>query len=190
MKYDFTSIMDRRGRDALAIDSVGEKVWGSEPEKPMEGFDFIPMWVADMNFPTCPSVTEAIMKRVQHPAFGYFRPTEEYYDSIIRWQEHHFGVTGLKKEHIGYENGVHGFVTSAVQVLSEPGDKILLHSPFYLGFREDIEGLGRVSVHSPLKKDSSGIWRMDYEDMDRKLKENHIHLAIFCSPHNPKTTAM
>ena len=185
MKYDFTSIMDRRGRDALAIDSIGEKVWGSEPEKPQEGFDFIPMWVADMNFPTCPSVTEAVMKRVQHPAFGYFRPSEEYYDSIIRWQEKHFGVTGLKKEHIGYENGVHGFVTSAVQVLSEPGDRILLHSPFYLGFREDIEGLGRISVHSPLKKDSSGIWRMDYEDMDRKLKENHIHLAIFCSPHNP-----
>ena len=185
MKYDFTSIMDRRGRDALAIDSVGEKVWGSEPEKPQDGFDFIPMWVADMNFPTCPAVTEAVMKRVQHPAFGYFRPSEEYYDSIIRWQEKHFGVTGLKKEHIGYENGVHGFVTSAVQVLSEPGDKILLHSPFYLGFREDIEGLGRISVHSPLKKDSSGIWRMDYEDMDRKLKENHIHLAIFCSPHNP-----
>ena len=138
-----------------------------------------------MNFPTCPSVTEAVMKRVQHPAFGYFCPSEEYYDSIIRWQEDHFGVTGLKKEHIGYENGVHGFVTSAVQVLSEPGDKILLHSPFYLGFREDIEGLGRVSVHSPLKRDSGGIWRMDYEDMDRKLKENHIHLAIFCSPHNP-----
>ena len=139
MKYDFTSIMDRRGRDALAIDSIGEKVWGSEPEKPQEGFDFIPMWVADMNFPTCPSVTEAVMKRVQHPAFGYFRPSEEYYDSIIRWQEKHFGVTGLKKEHIGYENGVHGFVTSAVQVLSEPGDRILLPSPFYLGFREDIE---------------------------------------------------
>ena len=185
MKYDFTSIMDRRGRDALAIDSIGEKVWGSEPEKPQDGFDFIPMWVADMNFPTCPSVTEAVMKRVQHPAFGYFRPSEEYYDSIIRWQEKHFGVTGLKKEHIGYENGVHGFVTSAVQVLSEPGDKILLHSPFYLGFREDIEGLGRISVHSPLKKDSSGIWRMDYEDMDQKLKQYHIHTAILCSPHNP-----
>ncbi len=185
MKYDFISVMDRRGRDALAVDSVGENVWGSEPEKPQDGFDFIPMWVADMNFPTCPSVTEAIIKRVEHPAFGYFRPTEEYYDSIIRWQENHFGVKGLKKEYIGYENGVHGYVTSAVQVLSEPGDKILIHSPFYLGFHEDIEGLGRTSVYSPLTKDSSGIWRMDYEDMDRKLKENHIHLAIFCSPHNP-----
>ena len=124
MKYDFISVMDRRGRDALAVDSVGENVWGSEPEKPQDGFDFIPMWVADMNFPTCPSVTEAIIKRVEHPAFGYFRPTEEYYDSIIRWQENHFGVKGLKKEYIGYENGVHGCVTSAVQVLSEPGDKI------------------------------------------------------------------
>ena len=185
MKYDFISVMNRRGRDALAVDSVGENVWGSEPEKPQDGFDFIPMWVADMNFSTCPSVTEAIIKRVEHPAFGYFRPTEEYYDSIIRWQENHFGVKGLKKEYIGYENGVHGCVTSVVQVLSEPGDKILIHSPFYLGFHEDIEGLGRTSVYSLLTKDSSGIWRMDYEDMDRKLKENHIHLAIFCSPHNP-----
>lgn len=185
MKYDFTSIMDRRGRDALAIDSIGEKVWGSEPDKPQDGFDFIPMWVADMNFPTCPSVTEAVMERLRHPAFGYFRPSREYYDSIIKWQEQHFGVTGLKEEYIGYENGVHGFVTSAVQVLSAPGDRILIHSPFYLGFRQDIEGLGRISVCSPLQKDDRGIWRMDYEDMDRKLKENHIHLAIFCSPHNP-----
>lgn len=186
MKYDFTSIMDRRGKDALAIDGIGEnKVWGNEPDAPKEGFDFIPMWVADMNFPTCPSVTETIMERLRHPAFGYFRPSEEYYNSIIRWQEEHFGITGLKKEHIGYENGVHGCVTSAVNVLSEPGEKILIHSPFYLGFTSDIEGLGRKSVYSPLKKDEEGIWRMDYEDMDRKLKENHIHLAIFCSPHNP-----
>lgn len=186
MKYDFTSIMDRRGKDALAIDGIGEnKVWGNEPDAPKEGFDFIPMWVADMNFPTCPSVTETIMERLRHPAFGYFWPSEEYYNSIIRWQEEHFGVTGLRKEHIGYENGVHGCVTSAVNVLSEPGDKILIHSPFYLGFTSDIEGLGRRSVYSPLKKDEEGIWRMDYEDMDRKLKENHIHLAIFCSPHNP-----
>ena len=74
----------------LAIDSVGQKVWGNEPEQPLDGFDFIPMWVADMNFSTCPSVTEAITKRVEHPAFGYFRPSEEYYASIIKWQEKPF----------------------------------------------------------------------------------------------------
>lgn len=31
----------------------------------------------------------------------------------------------------------------------------------------------------------NGVWRMDYADMDAKLKRHHIHLAILCSPHNP-----
>lgn len=185
MKYDFTSVLDRRGQDALAIDGVGMKRSGNEPEAPQPGFDFIPMWVADMNFPTCPSVTEAIIERVKHPAFGYFLPSEAYFDAIIQWHTKRNGTIGLSKEDIGYQNGVHGCVTSAVQVLSRPGDKILLHSPFYIGFRADIEAIGRTSVFSPLKQDEHGIWRMDYEDMDAKLKQHSIHLAVFCSPHNP-----
>ncbi len=50
MKYDFTSIMDRHGKDAIAVDAIGAGGWG--PAGPKEGFDAIPMWVADMNFPT------------------------------------------------------------------------------------------------------------------------------------------
>lgn len=26
---------------------------------------------------------------------------------------------------------------------------------------------------------------MDYDDMDKRIKENRIHVAVFCSPHNP-----
>lgn len=52
MKYDFTSVIDRIGRDSTAVESVGIKRWGNEPDAPKEGFDFIPMWVADMNFAT------------------------------------------------------------------------------------------------------------------------------------------
>ena len=185
MKYDFTSIIDRRGKDALAVDNIGRRFWGTEPEAPREGFDPIPMWVADMNFPTCPAIPKAIIQRAQHPLFGYFVPRDEYYEKIIRWQTRRNGYQGLKPEYIGYENGVHGFVTSAVETLSAPGDKILLHSPVYVGFAEDVEGLGRTSVYSPLKPDGDGVWRMDYEDMDAKLKAHNIHLAIFCSPHNP-----
>jgi cystathionine beta-lyase len=54
-----------------------------------------------------------------------------------------------------------------------------------VGFTHTFEDTGRVPVHSELKRDENGIWRMDYEDMDRKLKANKIHMAIFCSPHNP-----
>ena len=118
MKYDFTSILDRRGRDAIAVD--GLKGDGFSPAPPKEGFDAIPMWVADMNFPTVPTIQEAIIERASHPAFGYFQATDAYFDSIIRWQEKR-----------------------------------------------------------------NGVWRMDFADMEKHLKEEHIHAAILCNPHNP-----
>ena len=83
MKYDFTSIMDRHGKDATAIDGLGSMP-GFTPALPKEGYDVIPMWVADMNFPTVPTIPEAIIERAKHPAYGYFQPTDEYFDSIIK----------------------------------------------------------------------------------------------------------
>ena len=182
MKYDFTSVLDRRGKDAIAIDALGH---GTAPGAPKEGFDPIPMWVADMNFPTVPTVTQALIQRAQHPAFGYFAPTEEYFNSIIRWQETRNHVTGLTRACIGYENGVLGGLISTLGVLCSAGDKVLVHSPTYIGFTNSIESHGYRIVLSPLKLDENGVWRMDFDDMDRKLKENQIHAAVFCSPHNP-----
>ena len=180
MKYDFTSILDRNGKDAIAVEHI--PIPGAQVK---EGFDRIPMWVADMNFPTVPTVVETMMERVQHPAYGYFDPSEEYYASIIRWQEKRNGVTGLKPEHIGYENGVLGGVISALNVMCSKGDNVLLHSPTYIGFTMSLENNGYHIVHSPLVKDENGVWRMDFEDMEKKIVKNRIHAAVFCSPHNP-----
>ena len=184
MKYDFTSIMDRHGMDAIAVDGLGTKP-GFAPEPPKEGFDVIPMWVADMNFPTVPTIPEAIIRRAEHPAYGYFNPSDAYFQSIIRWHETRNGVTGLKPEHIGYENGVLGGVISALNVLCSKGDKVLVHLPTYIGFTKSLTNNGYDMVHSPLVKDENGVWRMDYEDMEKKIAENKIHAAIMCSPHNP-----
>ena len=120
-----------------------------------------------------------------HRPHGYFQPTDEYFDSIIKWHETRNDVKGLTKECIGYENGVLGGVVSALTCYAAPGDAVLLHSPTYIGFTMCIENNGYKIVHSPLVKDENGIWRMDYEDMDAKIKANHIHIAVFCSPHNP-----
>lgn len=170
--------------DAAAVDALGA-VPGFTPDRPGDGFDPIPMWIADMNFPTVPTIQQEIIQRANHPAFGYFLPTEEYFNSIINWQERRNGVTGLKPEHIGYENGVLGGLMSALGAFAAPGDAVLLHSPCYTGFTMSIENGGYRIVHSPLKKDAKNIWRMDFDDMDAQLKKHKIHIAVFCSPHNP-----
>ena len=185
MKYDFTSMIDRRGHDAVAVEGIGSRFWGNEPAAPRDGFDAIPMWVADMNFATVPTIPEAIIERAKHPLYGYFAPRDEYFDSIIRWQERRNGVRGLEREHIGYENGVLGGVVSALNAVCSKGDAVLLHSPTYIGFTGSLGNNGYKMVHSELVRDENGVWRMDFEDMERKIRENRIHAAVFCSPHNP-----
>jgi len=180
MKYDFTSILDRAGKDSLAADVIPFEGLSVD-----EGFDAIPMWIADMSFPVAPCITDAIKRRMEMPNYGYFKLSDEYFDAIIRWQKERNGVEGLLPEHIGYENGVLGGVSSAVQAFTSPGDKVLIHSPTYVGFTGTMANTGRVIIHSELKRDEEGIWRMDFEDMDRKIKEHGITFAIFCSPHNP-----
>ncbi len=184
MKYDFTSILDRDGKDAIAVNPPHTPGFMDLPQI-KEGFDLIPMWVADMNFPTLPTIPEAIIERAKHPAYGYFLPREEYFSEIIKWQEVRNGVTGLTKECIGYENGVLGGVVSALNVFCSRGANVLVHSPTYIGFTASLTNNGYNMVLSPLVKDEEGVWRMDYEDMEKKIVQKKIHAAVFCSPHNP-----
>lgn len=183
MTYDFTSIIDRKGKDALAVEAVN--FTGTSEVTTKEGFSRIPMWVADMNFATVLTIQKAIIERVKHPLFGYFNPSAEYYQAIIDWQAKRHDVKGLASHNIGYENGVLGGLISAANTLCSKGDNILLHSPTYVGFTMCLKNNGYNLVLSPLVKDEKGIWRMDYKDMEAKIKAKHIHTAIFCSPHNP-----
>lgn len=180
MKYDFTTITDRRGKDAIAVDMLP-----IERTQVKEGFSRIPMWVADMSFPTAPSVQEALKERIDHPFYGYFTPREEYFRSIINWHGRRYGTTGLDSACIGYENGVLGGVISALNVFCSKGDNVLVHSPTYIGFTGSLTNAGYHIIHSPLIRDEDAVYRMDYHDMEEKIIENHIHAAVFCSPHNP-----
>lgn len=180
MNYDFTTVLEREGGDSIAANF--NPIPGAVIR---DGFSRIPMWIADMSFLTAPEILDAMRSRLNFPFFGYYSLSSSYYESILNWQRRRHGTEGLKAEHIGYENGVLGGVSSAIQMLSSPGEKLLLHAPTYVGFTHVLEDLGRTAVHSLLKQDAEGIWRMDYEDMEQKLREEKIHLAILCSPHNP-----
>ena len=72
MKYDFTTVIDRRNMDARSIDNHPYMNIKSK-----EGVTPIPMWIADMSFSTAPSVLKAVNNRLNHPIFGYYAPTDE-----------------------------------------------------------------------------------------------------------------
>lgn len=55
-KYNFDTIIDRKGTNALKTDVLKER-YGSE--------DLIPLWVADMDFLSPPAISEAIIERAQ-----------------------------------------------------------------------------------------------------------------------------
>lgn len=186
--FNFTDVIDRMGHDSIAADAAGAISGGSlGPVDAVvrEGFDVIPMWVADMGFATAPSVLRAMRERLEHPCFGYFEYPREYYDRIAWWHERRNGVVGLGSENIGYENGVLGGVANALAVLCSRGDKVLVHAPTYTGFTNTLKNAGYDLVASWLQRDAEGVWRMDYEDMERRLATREIHAAILCSPHNP-----
>ena len=83
MKFDFTTEYDRRGMDALAVDGLG-LIPGKSPDRPKKGFDVIPMWIADMSFPTVPTVISAMQKRLEHPIFGYiYRQYEKKFVDVF-----------------------------------------------------------------------------------------------------------
>lgn len=182
-KYDFETILQRKGMDASAYDSIG--INPIAPTLPDKEFDLIPMWVADMNFMSFIDIQNKIIERAKHPSFGYFLPRDEYYQAIIDWHKREKDIKGLESKYIDADTCVIGGLVATLEAFSAAGDSVLLHSPTYTGFTNGINNIGRKIIHSPLYKDENGIWRMDYEDMEEKIKEYKIHCVVFCSPHNP-----
>lgn len=188
MNYDFDEVIDRTHvcQQALSYQQgVVRGAFGNKKVEIKEGFSLIPMWVADMSFKTAPCVIETLKKRLETPTFGYFYQDDTYYDAISDWQATRHGLEGVKKEHIGYDNGIVGGIINALLFQGLENEPVLINSPSYIGFIRAAKAAKRPLVFSDLVKDDQGIWHMDFNDMEEKIKQHNIKTMIFCSPHNP-----
>ena len=81
MKYNFDEIIDRKNNHSVKYNELTRFGFehGKEPE------DFIPLWIADMDFKTAQPIIDALEKKVQHGVFGYVYRPEEYFESFINW---------------------------------------------------------------------------------------------------------
>ncbi|MDD2331930.1 MAG: PatB family C-S lyase [Candidatus Cloacimonetes bacterium] len=172
MKYDFDRIIDRRGTGCFKYDAL--KLFFGKDE-------LIPLWVADMDFSIAPEIEAALLKRLQHPVFGYnFRP-KTFYDAVIEWFETRFGYR-IQREWIIATPGIVPAINLAVLCFTAPGDSILIQTPVYQPFFEAVLAHKRTLLTNPLIE-MDGRFEIDFEDLELKLQK--AKLFIFCSPHNP-----
>ena len=169
----FDEIIDRLGTNSVKWDSR-DKVFGTS--------DVLPLWVADMDFPCPPEVVEAIVKRAQHPIYGYPGDNSALFEAAKGWISRRFGA----EVHTDWMVAIPGVVPGiqvAVEAFTKPGDKVIIQPPVYPPFFATSENLGRRIVENPLKV-VDGKYVMDFEDLQRKI-DHRTKLLVLCSPHNP-----
>lgn len=172
--YDFDCVIDRHGTDCVKIERL-DAMFGRH--------DLTPLWIADLDFAVCPEITQALLRRLQHPVLGYSEASTGYWDSIIDWNLRRHGFR-ISRPELSFIPGVVKGIALCVNYFTERGDGVVIQPPVYTPFRTVVEGNGRRVIENPLKFDGTG-YTMDLEGLERVVEAEHPRMMILCNPHNP-----
>lgn len=177
MKYDFDEVIERTHTNSVKYET-------SRIEEPKLPKDFIPLWIADMDFACPPEVIREMKKRLDNRILGYSDIVDPMYVKILKiWMWQHFGWN-IKEEELAVSSGVVPAISNLIRILSKRGDKVLFLTPSYGPFYTSVVNNERIPVFSPLIKEN-GRYEIDFADMEKKITEESVKVFIFCSPHNP-----
>lgn len=168
MHYDFDTLIDRHGTHSLK--------WSAAENE-------LPMWVADMDFAAAPEITAAIKARAASGLFGYSTVPDEWYEAVCGWWRERHGFA-MEKDWLVFASGVVPILSSVIRKLTTPGENVLVMTPVYGCFFSSIRNNGRRVLESPLAYDGTA-YRIDWEDLERKLADPQTALLLLCNPHNP-----
>lgn len=174
MKYDFDTIIDRRGTDTVKLRQL-KTLFGRD--------DLLALWVADMEFETPPFIRKVLEDRLRHPIYGYTMIPDGYWQSIIDWQKY-MHDWDIKEEWMTFISGIVKGVGLSILHFTGKGDSVIIQPPVYHPFKRVIESNGRVVINNPLRWDGTRL-HMDFDNLEDILKRRRCPLFILTSPHNP-----
>ena len=170
-RYDFTSKPNRLTHHAEKWKKVE-----ADPE-------LLPLWIADMDFEPLPEIRQVIRDYADHHIFGYPYASDSLYQSIIDWEGRQHGYK-IERESILLIEGVVPALTVAIQSLTEERDAVLINTPVYPSFARTVKLNNRQLVTNSLVE-VDGVFRIDFDQLEKDIVENQVKLYIFCNPHNP-----
>ncbi|TXS30662.1 pyridoxal phosphate-dependent aminotransferase [Streptomyces sp. ms191] len=165
--YDFDRVIDRRGSWSVQWDGTANRFGVG---------DLLPFTISDMDFASPPEVLAALRERVEHGVFGYTDwRLGEFREAVRHWYASRY-ATELDVETLVYAPSVLNQLSQLLQMWTEPGDGVVVHTPTYDGFRKAVTGLGRELRGVPIG---------DTEALERELARPDARMLLLCSPHNP-----
>ncbi|MEM8922664.1 MAG: PatB family C-S lyase [Actinomycetota bacterium] len=184
--FDFDRIIDRVGTNAIAADGFRRYLLDDEDlTLPCADDDVIAMWVADMAFAVAPVAIEAMRRRVEHPIFGYTMSFDAGFETAFRrWCERRYGWAP-EQEHCVPAPGIVPALYSLVDLILQPGDKAVVHTPAYEPFELAVDARGCELVTVPLRYSAGGEVSADLDRMAAVLADPSVRMFILCHPHNP-----
>jgi len=182
----FDEIIDRSGTNSVKWEFAqreGDPHQVDHTDRFLKDDGDLPMWVADMDFRTPEPVIRALEARAQHGIFGYSSPTDGFYDAVTRWMWRRHGWQ-IAPDWICITPGVVPGLNLLVRTFVKPGEKVLIQPPVYHPFQQAALNNEAQVVRSPLVY-ADGRYAMDFDDLEAKVRDPHVKMAILCSPHNP-----
>lgn len=147
--------------------------------------DYISMWIADMDFELAQPILNRFKELVNNKTFGYIYCYDDFFDSVINWNERKTNYK-IKKESITLNYGVVSTLYNIVQAFcKDKNDSIIINSPVYNPFRECAINNNVKIIENNLYIDSNNRYQIDFELLENQIKQNKPKIYIFCSPHNP-----
>ena len=176
--FDFDRVIERRGTHAQKWDGMARYFGITAP-------DAIPMWVADMDFPAPPGVTEALAEMTRRGVYGYYADTGTWAAALTDWMVRRHGVT-IDPAWVSPTPGVVSALGLILQAVSAPGDEVVAFAPVYHAFRRVILANDRRILDARLVE-ANGRYAMDLDALRGQLTPR-TKVVFFCSPHNPGGT--
>jgi cysteine-S-conjugate beta-lyase len=176
--FDFDRVIDRRGTHASKWDNIARR-------SGIESSDAIPMWVADMDFTAPPGVTSALTAEIQHAIHGYYADTGSWAAALAGWMARRHGLL-IDPSWVSPTPGIVSGLGLILQVVSAPGDEVVVFPPAYHAFRKIILANERRILDVQLIE-AEGRYSMDLDALRGKVTPR-TKVVFLCSPHNPGGT--
>ncbi|CAI1172658.1 MalY/PatB family protein [Serratia entomophila] len=176
MKTNFNQVVNRHNTGSVKWDFI-------ERYLQLDGSDLLPMWVSDFDFPCPAEVQQALHSRVEHGIFGYSERDAQYYQAVMDWFSNRHNLQ-LKREWFTSIEGVVPGLAILIQLLSKPGDAVVVQGPYYGSFAKIITMNGREVIENPLTESLQG-YQFDFDHLEACFEQQKPPLLLLCNPHNP-----